>query len=666
MGEYTSATTFDGYMFKQKLVGGSEYESSVWTPTVFTFDINPNNLTLENIQIVSLGTPTPYLENYDGKQQTPNVKLSTSVSSSSFMRVYKTSRWPGIYENKYIEFYPDEDVVSISYNSHDVYIGAYYNPDVDGVWVISYYDGGYINYSSIISKSDKPSAYNFIVNRFYNPSVVGSKIVRKSPESLEFNSGQTSQLVYQLVAADIPIDVNMMIIPGDVVGLANGWSFDSSVSPPTLSLSSSRYRQSIKVSCEYDGLTYSLTDVFYPSGYSPYSPGGTAGPSGGGGNFGSGEESDTIVIPGGTSAADASDTGLYTRYLMNSSDLDFVGQWLWTDNLGLTIAKAFVSLLYGNPAESLISLMSYPFAIDSMGIQTTARNLCWGGHNSGITAQVLGSSALSVSWGSIEIKEYWGNFLDYEPHTKIELYLPWGTGFVSIDPGQVMGGSISVTTNIDLNKGSCVHSVFAGGSLIGSYAGQCGQQIPLVSNDYASKVAGVVVAGTALAVNGISGIAAASAGTNAEIAYRKYHPFHPNTKSSDTVIKSLDARQRGISNAIQEAEAPHRAIQRRAGHLASAASLAATKRSGIIARSGSFTDGSAGLGCQYPYIILSRPSQSVPAKYGHHYGYPSNIYLKLGDLKGYTEVGEIHLNGIPATDVELDELDAILKGGVMF
>lgn len=422
---------------------------------------------------------------------------------------------------------------------------------------------------------------------------------------------------------------------------------------------------SIIVSAKFGGLgqyttiyTSKFPGIYYPGG----STGAGGGSTGGGGAFGKNEVSDQITVPSGSVAGNASSTGMFTRYLVNSSYLDILGDWLWADDLGLQIAKTVISAIYGNPAESVISLMSYPFNINSLnGVTTRRQNLFWGSHDSGLSFIALTSHSGTVDWGTITLEEYWGNFLDYEPHTKIELYLPWGTGFVSIDPNMCLPGTLRVVTNIDFSKGSCVHNVIGNnGVCIGTYAGQCSQQIPILSNDYASKVAGIVVSATALAVAATSGGGAISAGRAAEIEYGRTHslPFG-DPKGTAEYLRGLDA-------AGDSGRAPYQATQKTAAKLAAGSSIAAFKRTGIISRNGSFTDGSAALGVQYPYIILSRPSQSVPEQYGSHYGYPSNIYTSLGNIRGYTEVGEIHLDGIPGTDAEIAELDAILKGGVIF
>lgn len=391
-----------------------------------------------------------------------------------------------------------------------------------------------------------------------------------------------------------------------------------------------------------------------------YEDGGTSSPGGGEGSFGEGDISTPIVgdIPSGSTEGDASASGTFTRYLMNSSYLDIFGNWLWDINFGLVVAKETISLIYGEVSQSILGLMSYPFNIATLpGVQFRDQNIYWGNWNTQLNGVALTDGYATIDWGTIRLSEYWGNFLDYSPHTKIELYLPWGTGFVPIDPGECLPGTIQVITNIELDKGTCIHNVIGnGGSVIGTFGGVCGKQIPLMSTDTSGKALNIVTTAASAIVAGTSGMLAGRAGEFAEADYAGTTRHAYGTSAYD----------RGLERAVSRAEAPYRATQRRAANIAAVTSLAAARIPGSVQRNSSGTGSGAGLGIQYPYIILSRPTQSVPAEYGHHYGYPSNLYLNLGLLRGYTEIGEIHLTGIPATDSELAELDSILKGGVIF
>lgn len=518
------------------------------------------------------------------------------------------------------------------------------------------------------------------------------------PSRLYMNNGENSKIfgsyVYTGEYYNEAILEWSLVYPDDVITDDNLTEIDgvSIAQDGSISVTETSLKQinvKLKASNLPDGSVTSKTIPVYLNDIPEegiYNPGGVSRPSGGGGAFGNGtfgrpESSDPVGndVPLGSVEGDMSTTGFMTRYLCSSATLGIFGEWLWSDEFGLTVAKGVISLIFGSPAESVISLMSYPFDISRMsGINTHQQNIFWGHVNSLIASTALDSQSCYIDWGTIQLDEYWGNFLDYSPHTKIELYLPWGPGFVSIDPGQVLPGSIKVITNIDLMKGSCTHNVIgysntgnvSNNVMIGSYSGQCGKQIPVISNDSAAKAAGVVVSAVSAAVAPVIG-AAAGAGANAlgaaigtkgittgPIPSPRGGFINAGAGKFGRTFQILDSAAEGLDKGLSRGT--------RVGGKIATTSLAIARTPMSISRNGGFTDGSASLSIQYPYLIVSRPIQSVADNYGSHYGYPSNIYAKLSNLKGYTEVGEIHLENIPATVTEIDELDKLLKGGVIF
>lgn len=406
----------------------------------------------------------------------------------------------------------------------------------------------------------------------------------------------------------------------------------------------------------------------------PYFPDGDSTTGGGGGGYGSNESyfGTSGLIPNGTVEENDSVGSMYTRYAMNLTDLNTIGNYFWSEELGLQVAKTIISLLYGDPVQTIISCVSYPFNIASLtGI--SGRGLRWGGHDTGLTMQALNSNGFQINWGTITVNEYWGNFLDYSPFTKFQLYLPWGTGFVDIDPNDVMrakggvgttargSGTLSVKTNVEVSRGMCVHHVIANDTVIGSYSGSCGRQIPITGSDYASKqvaIAGAAVGAMTSAAIGVgSAIREHSRGNWVESATG-------NVVTRDTMNLGLSRRQ-AWSVTPQQAARHGARVAANASRPAIAAAASVMVSPPHVSRSGSFQEGTGSLTIQNPYLIISRPRMSMPANYGNLYGYPSNIYLNLGSLSGYTEVGSIHLDGIPATMEELSEIDDLLKGGVI-
>ena len=386
-------------------------------------------------------------------------------------------------------------------------------------------------------------------------------------------------------------------------------------------------------------------------------------PGGGGGTFPSGPGPSMVEsIPTGQTGNDLANSGLFTMYLMNQSYMNLIGDIMWEDNLGIQALKA----VFGQPIDAIISTMSYPFDLTNF-VTKTAQNLFFGPWNSGLPFQALTKSSFQIDWGTITIPFGWGNFLDYAPHTKMELFLPWGPGYVPIDPNDVSpysntpgnfnvstftNGSIQVKTNIELGKGTCVHNVIGNnGKVIGSYSGVVGKQVPMTALDTGGKLI-TTIGAVATMTAGAATAAGAMAGkfnTGQMSAHKQVDPLLNRPMFADAGY--MQKASEGVST-----------VNRGANMAASA--LLSNPIS--FPRAGTFSDGSSAMTVQQPFLLISRPVQSVPTQYGHYNGYPSNIhYANLSGLSGYTEISEIHLDNVTATADELAELDAVLKGGIL-
>lgn len=692
-----SSDKFYGVLSRETALGSNTYTTLSFTPTVYEFDYDSETDSLSNVKLVKVGdfirsrraghkgiTSVSYydqIKEYIGQRNSSwvfgyNATGSVTYGVGSYpcfgnpptpSNTMLTTIYGGVFDSKFSA----------------LSIGAYYSQITGSVWLF-FYGGGSTRVfkneivdTSYISWTEDyvEKTTRFVLNNFYGVSdeeYDTPKIKRLYPQSQYFSPGEESVLSYRLetYTGDVLSTTPSLLR----VDTGTGWGYDESTK--ILRYLSGSWRTTVHVEFTYDDETYSINNIFYPSDTNEYTPGGLTSSQGvfvggnglyGAGTFGKPEDSDNVSadLPLGSVEGDASATGFYTRYLCNGTTLGIFGDWLWATDLGLQIAKTAISLLYGDPSEAVISLMSYPFNISSLsGVTTRVQDIFWGNFDSNVPSIALTSQAAYIDWGTITLDEYWGNFLDYSPHTKIDLFLPWSTGSVEIDPGECLPGTLRVVTNIDLNKGSCIHNVIGNnGSVIGQYAGQCGKQIPILSSDIASKSAGLVTAAVAI---GASAVVSAGIGASAGIkagadAISPTYSFA--SKEFGDTGKYFVERTRNTLDFSKEKTSISQAM-RTGGKVASTA-LAAFKTPTHISRNGGFTDGSASLSIQYPYIILSRPYQSIPESYGHHYGYPSNIYAQLSSLVGYTEVGEIHLDGIPATDAELTELDRLLKGGVI-
>lgn len=690
MGQYFSASEFNGSLYREDYRGSGNYYPENWQPSLFTFDINPDTLELENVQLAIAGTETE--TNNPESERAYFIAHSDSDGEIAFKMQYFSHVTYGYgtnlaagdvpNANNYYRF-PDQSWLPGAQWNWET------NPTYSGPYFIGFYLHPYLDTTIIFSKSKNNSLIQvftvrssnyisseyvtqfnkFITDYFYGgASSQNFRLYLKSPTSRYFDVNQSSKIQFGLKNdSGLDYDVDATIAPYGII--PDNWEFDPSTNTLTLISSASPKACSFKGTYETTERTYSMVVTFLVRVNNPYTGGGISQPNGGAGSyengtFGDPSTSDDITadLQDGSTFGNASSSGTFTRYLVNNSYLEIFGDWLWNTSLGLAIAQEVIRFIYGDPSESIISLMSYPFQLTGLeGVSHELRDFYWGNHNAGYQVPALLTTAGQFDWGTLTFDEYWGNFLDYSPYTRVQLYLPWGTGFVDVNPDEILPGTLSIKTVVEFDKGSCVHILSnQQGAVIGTYSGQCGKQVALMASDYSSKLARIAVMGAVAGGLAVGSAATGAMATASNIASGNFG-FRTGARGlgfgggMSAPMLNEGVMIENVSSAV------HPPLKIPKGSLA-------TKKHPInISRSGAFTDGSAGLGVQFPYVILSRPTQSVPEEYGAYEGYPSNIYANLSELKGYTEVGEIHLAGFENITVdEMNKLDELLKGGVIF
>ena len=235
-----------------------------------------------------------------------------------------------------------------------------------------------------------------------------------------------------------------------------------------------------------------------------------------------------------------------------------------------------------------------------------------------ITASYLSWYIEDIDFGEIALTEYFQTFMDYSPYTKLSAYIPY-CGIVPLNVDNFMNDKISMKCRIDMLTGQFVVFVSNSTGIVTTVSGNCAYQLPIRANDYNR----LVTSGLGL-LGGIVGTAGALATGNVPLAVGM-----------------------GLGTV---------------GGLV-ATSQAMTKPD--VTSKGSLGGNYGLLGNRTPYLIIQRPTISVPSDYGKTIGYMSRITAKLGDLLGYTVVEEIHLEHISATDDEKKLIENALKSGVI-
>lgn len=319
--------------------------------------------------------------------------------------------------------------------------------------------------------------------------------------------------------------------------------------------------------------------------------------------------SDSVGVPA-LPTLSAVSAGFIALYSPTLTQLNQLASFLWTDNM---FDPDNFKKLFTDPMECIIGLTIVPVNPTSAG----SMNVKVGYVDTGISMPRLSSQYAEVNCGTIKAEEFWGSALDYAPMTRIHLYLPY-VGIREINADEVMNKSIGVVYHIDLLSGALTAFVTANGSVLYQFNGQCALNVPMASSNFTHMIQGAITSIGTVASTVATGGASVGAGM------------------------ALSAVQIGASTA-------NNAISNKPS----------------FSHSGSMGGAGGMLGVQTPYLIIERPRQSMPEGVNKYCGFPSNINYKLYDLEGYTQIDYIHLENVPATGAELDEIEGLLRKGVI-
>lgn len=231
------------------------------------------------------------------------------------------------------------------------------------------------------------------------------------------------------------------------------------------------------------------------------------------------------------------------------------------------------------------------------------------------TPAVVTSDYVDFDCGSLNIGEYYANFIDYAPYTKSKLFLPF-VGFVDLAPEFWQAGTLSVKYRFNIIDGSFMAFVIATSSksklsntVVAQFGGNACVHIPITGLNYSSMVSGVVGAA--------AGIATAQSG--------------------------VQAASKAIGGAVDVANSKP-----------------------PMQQSNGYNATTSFLGVRTPYLMIERSVSNFSMNYPDEMGIPSNITSDFSKLHGYTKATNIHLDGIAgATQTELDEIAALLAEGVI-
>lgn len=309
-----------------------------------------------------------------------------------------------------------------------------------------------------------------------------------------------------------------------------------------------------------------------------------------------------------------SNVNVFNRsFAVTSNSVRQLADFLWNaDETKFQEIVKGLALMGENPMNGIIDLRLFPFNVALKNSATQAEPIVIGRTNTGVNGIKLTENVNSlIDLGECTFFTKFKNFLDYEPYTTAQLYIPY-IGVVPVSTAEFMGHRISVKMIVDYTTGAGTAIVFKDDIPFIYRNGVVGVSIPMTGNDstsYANTVIGNVVSGV---VGGVTSIASGNIGGMVSSAEKLYSGFATGTN-------------------YQEASA-------------SSPSVATWQP-------------------QHCYFIIDRPILNAPDNYGRTVGYACEKTGKLSDFKGFTVVSNPEIN-FRCTDSERQYIVNMLQGGV--
>lgn len=299
-----------------------------------------------------------------------------------------------------------------------------------------------------------------------------------------------------------------------------------------------------------------------------------------------------------------SGASMWAIYNPTQAQVDAFGSWLWSSNFVDQLKKLFT-----DPMGAIIGIHKV-FVTPETGNTITIK--C-GYIDSEVPSKIVTDQYVTLNCGTVSLSEYFGSVFDYAPYTSVKCYLPF-IGIVSLDVADIMRSKINIQYKVDVLTGACIAEIKVkrdgNTSVLYTFSGSCIVSYPISSGSYAGIVSSVLaVAGGAIA-SGLTGglpLLGAAMGAGASL-------MHAHT---DTKIN------------------------------------------------GSFTGCAGAMGGKKPYLIITRPITRM-AKYVDKFsGIGSNYYMTIGNCEGFFKCNSVHLSIPNAYDNEINEIETLLKTGVL-
>ena len=333
--------------------------------------------------------------------------------------------------------------------------------------------------------------------------------------------------------------------------------------------------------------------------------------------------------------------------------------------------------MYGtNPMEVVQGLRFYPFDLSQYFTSTSSQNYIYFG---AYQLQLQDSSVKKVIYangyidlGTLPFERWYKDWRDFEPYTKISIYLPY-VGTFPLDAKKYYGKTVKIRYFIDLRTGACTACLLANNVLLDYFDGIIGTEMPITLTDYSSYAQSqlnIIMrnAGIGIASEGTVGNVAAQ-GMGMALNYNENAQAIQEAALMSPATSSLAAQTAGSygTQAIAAAAVGGTALVGAVAVGTVAKTSFDLMRNGTAGYTKTRPASSSMINQylpQYPYLRTEIMEIDESPYLNELYGRPSNASGRIGEFSGFLQVEDVMLICPIATDNERQEIIDLLRTGI--
>lgn len=298
--------------------------------------------------------------------------------------------------------------------------------------------------------------------------------------------------------------------------------------------------------------------------------------------------------------------------------------------------------------------------------------------------QVVASEFATHDFGILDIptalaSRMRGDYLDYAPFVKYQLYLPY-VGYVDLNPNDIIDGKIGILMNVDVISGQGLYVIYTKDNskhqkvdgttdsehVILTIPCQLGIDIPFTENLFQNFVRACVgTLGNAVAIGASAGVAGGMVA--AGMASQRLHSINEGTKegirkgrinkdAGEAMIAGREAYATQLENEATKGQVAGDALNQAVNMLPSTPDTT---------RSGGFNGDTGVLGSFNPFIIVTFPIIATPNGFEDIFGNRCAVIDTLSNCSGFTQVVAVKPTNDDVHKCKYkNEIIALLQAGV--